>query len=399
MTTPLGFSIQVRDVMVDQPVLVRPEETILTVLNLMNTHRIGAVMVCVAQRLQGIFTERDLLRQAAASGPEWRNTPVRDWMTPDPYVIPPDASWDEAMRMMEHLRVRHLPVIEHGQVIGIVSSRQLIARREEHLNHQIEQRTRELREANESLLARDAEITAYMRAAARLQTKLLLPHAPPDWTGIDFAIHYAPLDHLGGDYYDFAQPDDDHLGILIADASGHGIPAALVAVMTRIVFREVAQTTTDPSAVLVAMNERLQGLSDERFVTAFYGVLERSTYRFCYANAGHHFPLRYSRQQPQCEPLAARGFMLGIMPDEAFHQRTIQLQPGDRLCLYTDGVSDSCNEHGEIFGTQRLTQLLQCQGAERTDVILCELVSSLQTYRGTRAHTDDVTALIVGIED
>ena len=119
-----------------------------------------------------------------------------------------------------------------------------------------------------------------MNVAGRLQTRLLLPSAPPGWPELSWGIHYAPLDPLGGDYYDFAQPDDRHLGILIADASGHSIPAAMVAIMARFAFAEVVRHTVRPAEVLSVMNRRLQGLTDERFVTAFFGVLDRQTREF-----------------------------------------------------------------------------------------------------------------------
>src|SRR5690606_22423076 len=120
-----------------------------------------------------------------------------------------------------------------------VSPRLLVASRAEHLNRMIAERTREVRAANEHLLARDAELRHNLQAAARLQNRLLLPHAPPDWAELRWGVHYAPLDHLGGDYYAIAQPDPDHLGILIADASGHGIAAGMVAIMSKIAFSEV----------------------------------------------------------------------------------------------------------------------------------------------------------------
>ena len=193
--------------------------------------------------------------------------------------------------MMVRRRVRHLPVIEDGRVIGIVSAGDLMSRRTEYLNRQVEERTRELKGANDELMARDAELSYNLRAAGRFQTRLLLPHAPPDWPELRWGVHYAPLDHLGGDYYDVAQPDPDHLGFLIADASGHSIAAMMVAIMSRSAFAEAASSTTSPGAVLTAMNDRLQGLADERFVTAFYGVLDRRTSVLTYANAGHPYPL------------------------------------------------------------------------------------------------------------
>ena len=155
--------------------------------------------------------------------------------------------------------MRHLPVVEQDRVIGIISTRMLMGRRTDYLDRQIEARTRELKAANDELMARDADLRYNLRAASRFQARLLLPRTPPDWPELRWGIHFAPHDHLGGDYYDVAHPDGDHLGFLIADASGHSIAAMMVAIISRIAFSEVAHTTTSPGAVLTAMNDRLQG--------------------------------------------------------------------------------------------------------------------------------------------
>src|SRR5580692_11474660 len=194
-------------------------------------------------------------------------------MTRNPHTANPDLGFEEVMSLMARLRVRHLPVLETNRVIGLVSSRALMSRHTEYLNAQVEERTRALRQSNDELMARDSDLRYNLRAAGNFQTRLLLPHSPPQWPELRWGIHFAPLDHLGGDYYDLAHPDPDHLGFLIADASGHSIAAAMVAILSRIAFAEVAGTTTSPGEVLTFMNERLQGLADERFVTAFYAVV------------------------------------------------------------------------------------------------------------------------------
>src|SRR5207237_2296477 len=134
--------------------------------------------------------------------------------------------------------------------------------------------------------------------------------SPPDWPEVAWGVNYAPLDPLGGDLYGFARPDEDHLGVLIADASGHGLPAAMVAIMTRLAFVEAARGTSRPGEVLAAMDQRLLDLADERFVTAFYGVFDRKNLRLKYANAGHPFPIWYSARTGRAVELSARGFLL-----------------------------------------------------------------------------------------
>lgn len=380
--------------MTTKPIFVTPDQPVRDAVHSMNTHRIGAVLVAeVGMHLVGIFTERDFLRKALGTA-AWEHAPVREWMSPSPYTIHPDAGWEEAVSAMERLRVRHLPVVENGTLVGIITARQLIAQRANHLNLIVGERTRELRRANEALLARDAEVTHYMKAAAKLQKRLVLPHSPPDWPEVGWGIHFAPLDPLGGDYYDFARPDDQHIGILIADASGHGVPAAMVAIMTRMAFTEIANQTTHPGEVLAAMNRRLLDMADERFVTAFYGVLNRRTRQLHYANAGHPYPLRYSARKRECEPLPARGFLLGITPDEVYTERVVELEPGDRLCFYTDGVPDCRDERGEAFEQERIKQVFVRSSQESAPKIVDGLIDELTRFRGAAKQVDDSTLVI-----
>jgi serine phosphatase RsbU (regulator of sigma subunit) len=395
MSTP---ELTARHVMQPDPVIVPPDCPVAEAMRVMNRQRIGAVLVADGGRLAGIFTERDLLGRVATALPGWREYPVSHWMTPDPYTVGPDVGWEEAAGMMHRLRVRHLPVVMDGRVMGVISTRALIARRAEYLDQQVLDKTRELRSANDQLLARDTEMMFNLRAAGRLQTKLLLPHAPPAWPGMDWAVHYAPLVHLGGDYYDFAALGPDHIGFLIADASGHSIAAAMVAVMVRIAFGEVAGTTTRPGDVLTAINARLSGLTDERFVTAFYGVLDRETRTLRYASAGHPHPLLVRPGREEVRPLTAQGFLLGVLPDEVYREREVRREPGDRVVFFTDGLIEARNEIGELYGTERLTACLRAHGREPAGELLTHLRECQRGFSGSQALTDDLTAVVMAVD-
>ncbi|HLW65294.1 MAG TPA: SpoIIE family protein phosphatase [Gemmataceae bacterium] len=391
--------ITIRQVMTGNAVVVTPNTSVQDVLRLMSARRIGAVLVGDQGSIQGIFTERDFLRRATESAPGWRQRAVAEWMTRNPHTIAADAGWEEAMVMMEREHVRHLPVIEESRIVGILSARNLIAMRNEHLNQVVEDRTRELQRLYDEVSAHGREMQQNMEIAGRLQSRLLSPGAPPGWPELHWGIHYEMLDPLGGDYYDFALPDDNHLGILIADASGHSIPAAMVAIMARFAFAAVAKSTVKPAEVLSVMNRRLQGLTDERFVTAFFGVLDRKNRDFRYANAGHPPPLRYQPARETIEPLAVNGMMLGILPDTRYEERSIRLEPGDRLCLYTDGVIECRNSGDENFGPERLEAFLRQAGAMPAAVMAQRLVEQLTDFRADRAALDDTTVLIAELTE
>lgn len=387
--------LTIRDVMQSDLVMVEPACPLRHVMEQMNALRIGAVIVVNGgNALEGIFTERDLLRRVVGADPGWRDRPVGEWMTTRPHTIAPNVSWEEAVAAMGRLRVRHLPVVEAGRVIGIVSTRMLMSRRADELNRLVEERTRELKATMDEVMARDAELRYNLRAAGRLQTRMLLPHAPPAWPELHWGVHYAPLDHLGGDYYDVARPDANHLGMLIADASGHSIAAAMVAIMSRTAFGDVSGSTTAPGTVLADMNARLQGLADERFVTAFYGVLNRRTRVFTYANAGHPYPYRFVARTGEVQELSAQGFMLGIIPEEQYREKTVQLEPGDRLCFYTDGLVEARNGMGEGYGTERLRGSLLAHGRTGAEPLAEALIAEQRAFREGHPLSDDVTLVV-----
>lgn len=389
--------LSVKELMVAEPVVVSPRQPVQEVVHLMNERRIGAVLVGEGGHIDGIFTERDFLRYAASGPCDWVQRPVSDWMTRDPTTVASKLSVEEAMALMDRLHVRHLPVVDNGRIAGLLTSRDLMRRRAEYLNRVVEERTKELRDANDRLQERDAELRVHMVVAGRLQARLL-PAMPPDWPEIAWGTHYTPLDPLGGDYYDFAQPDDRHLGILMADASGHSIPAAMVAIMARTAFASAASRRTQPAAVLAAMNRQLHGLTGEHFVTAFYGVLDRQTRLFTFANAGHPFPLRYDFKRGICHTLVAHGLMLGIMPDEPYDESQLRLECGDRLLFYTDGVVDSVGENDRTFGTARLEEYFAECGRESAATIAQRLADRLKTYRGGKPASDDLTILAAEIK-
>src|SRR5262245_2585754 len=152
--------LTVRQMMMPEPVVLHPDTPVQDALRLMNERRIGSVLVCNSEdRLVGIFTERDLLKRVVAAIPGWREYTISSWMTPNPHVIGPDVGWNDAVAAMQKLRVRHLPVLDGGRVVGILSPRGLMAKRTEYLDRQVEERTGELRRANGEGLGRDGELS------------------------------------------------------------------------------------------------------------------------------------------------------------------------------------------------------------------------------------------------
>lgn len=389
--------LTVRQMMVSQLIVADPDQPIREVVGLMNRHRVGAVVIVGPRGLEGIFTERDFLRRAVDAPPGWEQRPVREWMTPNPHTIAPDATWEQIRSAMDRLQIRHMPVVENGQLVGIVTARDVMSHANEYLNSVIEDRTMELRETNERLQRRDAELTYHMAVAGKIQSRLL-PNEPPHLPEIEWAALYQPLDPLGGDYYDFSTPTPNHLGIIIADATGHSIPAALVALMARMAFALSSRAMTSPGFVLTRMNHLLHGISGEHFVTAFYGIFERSSRKLTFANAGQPYPYRYSAATKKAEPLLARGLMLGIMEQAEYEEKTVQLEPGDRLVCYTDGLPDCRNWGGEYFGAARLVEVLEANADQSAESLTRRLIHQVEAFRDGKPATDDLTILAAVIK-
>ena len=396
MPIELPAALTVDQLMHDDPVTVPPSLPVVEAIRHMDRARIGAVVVVDDGQLVGIFTERDLLRRIANTGCDQLNEPISRFMTTNVSTIAPDATWEEARAQMGRLHVRRLPVVRNGQLVGLVTMRELMARSNDYLNREVAARTHELRRAYEQLRERDQELRLHMTVAGRIQARLM-PSPLPRLDEVDFASWYQPLDPLGGDDYEFATPDPRHLGILIADATGHSIPAALVAIMAHAAFATASRRSTRPAEVLADMNRRLHGITGDHFVTAFYGIFDRETRVLTYANAGQPYPLHYSRRTRECTPLALPGLILGVGTDVSYEERRLELESGDRLLFYTDGVIEARNEAAKHFGIDGVTRTL-LESAEESATSICQrLADRVTAFRGAEPATDDLTILVAAV--
>ncbi|MCS7168760.1 MAG: SpoIIE family protein phosphatase [Gemmatales bacterium] len=389
-----NWTMRVEEVMVRPPITVSPQAHACEAIRRMAEQRVGAVLVAEGEKLLGIFTERDVLRLLASSADRaWLDRPVRELMTTNPWTISPQATWEQARSLMETVHVRHVPVVDEGRLVGLVSARDLLDSYTEHLHRQIEARTQELRQAHRRLEERDQEIRLHMSVAGRIQSRLL-PETPPKFPDLHFATYYAPVEPLGGDYYDFATVEDRYVGVLIADATGHSIPAALVAIMTHAAFSAGARKAYQPAQLLDHMNRYLHGLTEEHFVTAFYGVVDRQAGQFIYSNAGHPKPWIYRARTQTCEALEGHQLMLGVVADGQYSEHRLALEPGDRILLYTDGVTEARNERGEHFGADRIHQFLRQYGNTSATNLAQSLAEQLRAFRGPLPQADDITIVV-----
>jgi predicted ester cyclase len=223
---------------------------------------------------------------------------------------------------------------------------------------------------------RERERVEQELGVARSIQQASLPKEVPTLEGWRIVPHYQPAREVGGDFYDFFELDDGQLGLVVGDATGKGVPAALVMSSARSMLRAVAQTSNSPGEVLRRANDPLVAdIPPNMFVTCFYAILEPESGRLSYANAGHDLP--YVRHGSYAEELRARGMPLGLMPGMNYEEKEIILQVGESALFYSDGLVEAHDPKGEMFGFPRLRELVAEHGEERTlgEVLFRELYS------------------------
>ena len=241
-------------------------------------------------------------------------------------------------------------------------------------------------------LSRDqklSEIQRELEIARRIQTDIL-PAAYPPSDHFQIAARYVPMTSVAGDFYDFLVTDQKQAGLLIADVSGHGVPAALIASMVKLAAMSQRENATDPAALLSGMNAVLCGNTQNQFVTAAYVYLDVPSATLRYSAAAH--PPMLLLRDGEIIPIEENGLMLAAFSFATYVTAVHPLEPGDRLVLYTDGLLEAANMEGEEFGPERLGRLLKETVTLTAEQTADLIVSSLKNW--ARAQDDDLTVLV-----
>jgi serine phosphatase RsbU (regulator of sigma subunit) len=233
-----------------------------------------------------------------------------------------------------------------------------------------------------------------LRVARSIQ-QASLPNEVPELEGWEVVPHYQPAREVGGDFYDFHLLSEGRLGVVVGDATGKGVPAALVMSTTCGMLQAVSQAldSSSPGEVLSRVNETLLArIPPNMFVTCFYAILEPESGRLSYANAGHDLPYLRRRGGGDAEELRARGMPLGLMPGMGYEEKKTTLEAGEAALLYSDGLVEAHDPKGEMFGFPRLRALVAEHGEERS---LGEfLMEELYSFVGEGwEQEDDITLL------
>ena len=242
-----------------------------------------------------------------------------------------------------------------------------------------------------------ATVEGELEAARRIQTSILPAH-PPVIEGLSIAIRFQPSSAVAGDLYDFLAPGSRHVGLIIADVSGHGVPAALIASMVKIATASRTDHADRPARLLTEVNRTLCGNFKHGFVTAAYVFLDVDANEIVVASAGHPHPLLHISAQDRIREVGGNGTVLGRFTNVEFHEKRYPFEPGDRLVLYTDGIIEALGSEGEMFGEERLQALILENNSLSTDDFSGLLLEKVQRWtedRPTDQHDDDLTLLVV----
>lgn len=260
-------------------------------------------------------------------------------------------------------------------------------------NEALQKAYADLQQAQARLVEKE-RLERELELAADVQ-RSLLPDELPQFPDYAFAAYLQPARQVGGDFYDVVEIDDEHVAILIADVADKGFHAALFMAVTRTLFLQEGKRSVSPAAVATAVHRgMLETSTHDTFMTAFYGVLHRPSGRLTYVRAAQERPLWY-RPGRGIETLAGDGRFLGMMDPLVLSEYTIHLQPGDRLVLFSDGVTDALNLADEHFDSDRLQEVVCLHGREPANLLTAHIAQTVTQWSQDTAPFDDLTLLIV----
>jgi len=233
-----------------------------------------------------------------------------------------------------------------------------------------------------------------LEVARQVQLELL-PARDPQLVGYDISAYNFPTEEVSGDYYDWVQIYDDQIGLVVADVSGKGVPAALLMAFLRASLRAATHIGYSPHISMAKVNYLLwESIERNQFVTAFYGILDVTNKTLTYTNAGHNPPILFDKDGNY--RFIDRGSVpLGMFRDTRYHEYYLTTEPGEVLLLYTDGVTEAQNSHGEEFGRERLAEAVKTNRELGARELIAAVHHEVIAWTDGRGATDDVTFFVI----
>ena len=254
-----------------------------------------------------------------------------------------------------------------------------------------------LREATGQLERQLSEIQQELEMARKIQMTIL-PREVPKIEGLEIAARYVPMTSVAGDFYDFLTVDEKRFGFLVADVSGHGVPAALIASMLKIALPAQAANAADPARVLAGLNQALCGKFERHFVTAAYLFVDMEKGTIDYAGAGHPPIILYDRAKRSARALQHNGLFLGMFPGGKYSSVRLPIAAGDRCVVYTDGIAEAPNPSGEEFGLDGLLKIVDAEPDLPSNAFADRILEAVARWTGRSAaqnNDDDITLVVI----
>lgn len=262
---------------------------------------------------------------------------------------------------------------------------------------QISQSGKKLIRKQEEITKNTQRIETELNLASAIQQNMLPPGENPfkEHNEIDIYATMIPAKEVGGDFYDMFLIDDTHLAICVADVSGKGIPGSLFMMISKILIKNVSMIDMDPEIIFKRVNNMLcDGNKTDIFVTSWFGILNLKNGKLEFANAGHNPPIYYSAKKNQFEYLKTKpNFILAGMPNMEYKKNEIQMEQGDRIFLYTDGVVESNNKENQLYGEERLLTFLNTHKELNVEDTIKGIKQDIDTFVQESPQFDDITML------
>jgi sigma-B regulation protein RsbU (phosphoserine phosphatase) len=275
----------------------------------------------------------------------------------------------------------------------------------EHANDQLRRQASEIRRLNEELRFQNAQLQVKNMLMeleldmAREVQKGLLPREIPRPPGVALAACYLPTGRVGGDLYDFAELDGEALGLFIADVAGHGLPAAFIAAMTKIIFDSYAPTTRSSAELVSRINRGLSGnLAMGLYVTIFYGIYHLKDRVLTFTRAGHPKPILLRAASDVAESLDTEGHVVGAFEEGGFGEAQVALEPGDTLVLFTDGINECVSPTGERYTSDHLLGAVRQRRHLGPEELVAAIRQDLTDWTGGEPFRDDITLVVMSVE-
>ncbi len=251
-----------------------------------------------------------------------------------------------------------------------------------------------LKKTHDLLFEKNSLIERELVVAKKIQSKII----PEDFSYIEYpnvSGYYSPIEDIGGDFYDCYSLPNGKTGFLISDVTGHGIPAALIVTMSKMLFSIYANKIFSPKKMLTKVNQEIcESLTDDQYITSFYCIYDHESGKLKFSNAGHVHPLLYKRNINKVYRLINDdGFFLGVVKSTVYDQKVVKIDKGDRLLLYTDGVTELKNNDNEEYGEKRLIQFLLSNCNSYRNYFCKKLYKSVMNHSQKNQRLDDIAFL------